>query len=628
MDDWEDAIRGPCGIRYGVWIPRDPNYIKKENEQKAPEPPKAPAEDWIKIKVVDDQTGRVVPGVILDITVPGGFIEPHETRRSGLVESLGLASGECEVSGDINDLTLKNTLLFVGVGDTPIEKPKEGAKPESIPDPEPRNRYRIVNVEKHVVQKGDSFRKLANAAGIGRDALTTFNWPREGIYTPNEDLHTSDIIYIPKKWSQKGFETNRVHTIRVKREFFIEDDVNKKADVDVPLLKYTHDPSLKDGDGLRFKYEEGALKCSHVVAFDKRICDVSEDKRAAIKEHASFIYIDVGCWADNADGNQTKCRNFGLVCGPHVYLCKYTKEKKAPNSRVPSVQQFFREMLDQGCGIQVITYAYSGDETRRPKEDSDLYLFLGDLHLPPLTWLMRAPILDKLGDPNIFKHAHVDLGTFLLGIRRLSPGTKKLLHFIQTGDMFEMWIGHPYLFKEGYNVPEWVDDDAPNRAIEWGKDVIDGNVPTFRSLQEIWEGDFAEVRFLWGNHDDYLREPCVTVQLRQPDRYAYFTGQNGNIFCEHGHRFDRENFDNRDGGNFLLNIATYAFPPARSFEPFFRWVHGVGHPSERDSYLLGASLVNLNLRVEQKKQPFTIYVMAHTHDCKMYRCIIEPKIGE
>ena len=217
------------------------------------------------------------------------------------------------------------------------------------------------------------------------------------------------------------------------------------------------------------------------------------------------------------------------------------------------MQQFFREMLGQGCGIEVITYAYAGDETRRPKEDSQLYLFLGDLHLPPLTWLMRAPILDKLGDPNIFKHAHVDLGTFLLGIRRLSPSTKKLLHFIQTGDMFEMWIGHPYLFKQGYNMPEWVDDDAPNRAIEWGNDVIDSNVSTFRSLQEVWEGDFAEVRFLWGNHDDYLREPCVTVQLRQPDRYAYFTGQNGNIFCEHGHRFDRENFDNRDGGNLTFN---------------------------------------------------------------------------
>lgn len=192
----------------------------------------------------------------------------------------------------------------------------------------------VKEVKWFVVQKGDSFRKLANAAGIGRDALDKFNWPREGIYTPNEDLYTSDIIYIPKKWSQKGFETNRVHTIRVKREFFVEDDVTKKAGGAVPLLTYAHDPSFGYGDGVRFKYEEGALKCSHVVAFDKRICDVSEDKRATIKEHASFIYMDIGCWADNADGNQMKCRNFGLVCGPHVYLCKYIVERQAPNSRV------------------------------------------------------------------------------------------------------------------------------------------------------------------------------------------------------------------------------------------------------------------------------------------------------
>src|SRR4030042_5180042 len=98
MDDWEDRFRGPCGSQYGVWIPRDPNYVKKQ-EQKAPEPPKAPANDWIKIKVVDDQSGEVIPKVILNLKTPDKSIDQHEKRLSGLIESLGLESGNCELSG-------------------------------------------------------------------------------------------------------------------------------------------------------------------------------------------------------------------------------------------------------------------------------------------------------------------------------------------------------------------------------------------------------------------------------------------------------------------------------------------------------------------------------------------------
>lgn len=632
--DWDEKFRGTGGVLLGVWIPRDPNYLEKRNQKPVPpEPPKAPAEDWIKVQVVDDQTGKVVPGVQLDIKVPNGFVEPHETRRSGMVESLGLESGDCEISGSLDGLVLKNVLQFVGVGDKPIESPKKGEKPEGIPDPEPYNRYRIVNVEKHVVQKGDSFRKLANQAGINRNALDKFNWPREGIYTPNDDLYTSDIVYIPKKWSQKGFETNRVHTIRVKREFYIEDDVTKKAGGNTVVFNYSHDPALSYDNDVRFKYEEGALKCSHVVVFDKRICDPSEDKRAAVKEHASFIYMDVGCWVDNADGHQTKCRNFGLVCGPHVYLCSFTREKKAPHSRVPSVQKFFREMLSKDCGTEVIKYAYTGDETRRPEEDSELYLFLGDLHLPPLSWgIPYTPMEKFLSDPDIFKEAYIDLDTFLNGIRKLSADTKKLTHFIHTGDMFEMWLGRPYLFKNGYNMPEWIDNEAPAKAVEWGKDVIDRHQSTFEALQEIWEGDFAEVKFLWGNHDDYLKESYVTVNLRQPERYAYYSGQKGNIFCEHGHRFDQKNFDNQpaDGSNILntqniINYIAYGLPGTRKLEVATRLVTGIGHLEEREAYIIGASRSNLNLRLDQKKKPFNAYVMGHTHRSLLNRCIIEPK---
>ena len=108
----------------GVWGPRSTVQIQKPTTTALA----APANDWIKIKIVDDQTGKAVAGVELDLKVTGGLIEQHETPYSGLIESLGLKPGDCEVSGDVKDLTLKNTLLFVGVGDKPIEKSKEGAK--------------------------------------------------------------------------------------------------------------------------------------------------------------------------------------------------------------------------------------------------------------------------------------------------------------------------------------------------------------------------------------------------------------------------------------------------------------------------------------------------------------------
>jgi hypothetical protein len=102
--DWEDEFRGPGGIIYSRWIPRDPNYTKKKEPPKEPEPPKAPANDSIKIKVVDNQTGAVVPKVALELKTPDGSTEPHETRTAGIIESIGLQSGNWSNWGAIGDV--------------------------------------------------------------------------------------------------------------------------------------------------------------------------------------------------------------------------------------------------------------------------------------------------------------------------------------------------------------------------------------------------------------------------------------------------------------------------------------------------------------------------------------------
>ncbi len=117
-------------------------------------------------------------------------------------------------------------------------------------------------------------------------------------------------------------QVQKSSSTRVKREFFIEDHLKKRADDYGESLPYTYDPSLKKDDGgFRFVFDGRVLRCS--------------------SEHPSFIYVDAGCWVDNADGKGKKCRDFALVSGPHVYLCEFNHSKSAPRSRVDSVHKFF-----------------------------------------------------------------------------------------------------------------------------------------------------------------------------------------------------------------------------------------------------------------------------------------------
>lgn len=237
MDDWEEKVRGTGGVLLGVWIPRDPNYVKNK-EQKVPEPPKAPAEDWIKVKVVDDQSGIVIEKVELDLKTPDGNTEKHTTRLSGEIESLGLQSGDCEISGDLNELNIGNTLLFVGTGDSPVGKPEEGKpKPEKIPPPPSGSKYRIAIVEEHKVKTGETLKSIASTANMRWEALAKFNWGTDDPDEVNKHLHLdvgctkkstdgknyifddSDqpgILYVPKKWTKSGLATNQQHTVRVK----------------------------------------------------------------------------------------------------------------------------------------------------------------------------------------------------------------------------------------------------------------------------------------------------------------------------------------------------------------------------------------------------------------------------
>jgi hypothetical protein len=133
-------------------------------------------------------------------------------------------------------------------------------------------------------------------------------------------------------------------------------------------LKYTTDKSLADPRWpFRYVYDQGALRCSEAAVHKDRTCYVARGTEVTLaKESPSFVYLDVGCWADDADGKGTKRRDFGLVCGQHVYLCEFVGRPEVPSSRVPSVRDFFEGLAIQGCGVRVISYARARNFTRTP----------------------------------------------------------------------------------------------------------------------------------------------------------------------------------------------------------------------------------------------------------------------
>jgi hypothetical protein len=450
----------------------------------------------------------------------------------------------------------------------------------------------------------------------------------------------------------------------------IEDDGSVAAPVYERPLRYVFDDSLpSNGSKFRYVFEEGGLRCSEAAERGQQICLISPTEMTAIgRERPSFIYADDGCWVDNADGNGTPRRDVVIVCGPHVYLCEVTRLQVAAQSKVPSVQQLFRALAASGCALRVLGYVCAKDTHSQTPQDPNIYLFLGDLHLPPVSWFYTLETLavfsvtrtppawfsalpamrrqrnnlmqnyysisqvsrehdsvptgqGPIGNPDIFQHAGNDLVRFLDALCGLPSNLKSILHFIQTGDMFELWLGRDYQYRPGYHDPTWLDHESPNRAADWALEVIIQNMPVIEAFRRLSAASLREVKFLWGNHDAYLKAPEVTSQLGLPSRDPSYLGLNEDLFAEHGHRFDRSNHDNTSawsgpaGANAAFNI-----PILRAAEPMARVLTGIGHPSEqRDCHVLGATLIYLYERYDLHQGPFAIYMMGHTHDRKLFR---------
>jgi hypothetical protein len=97
-------LRPPLDPAYHLEIPQpaSPGARKDVAPPPPPPPPKKQEKTWIEFKVVEDGTGKPVPGVRLRITTPDGIENFYTTNASGLVRIEGLEAGTCEV-GEVLD---------------------------------------------------------------------------------------------------------------------------------------------------------------------------------------------------------------------------------------------------------------------------------------------------------------------------------------------------------------------------------------------------------------------------------------------------------------------------------------------------------------------------------------------
>jgi|ERR1035437_6695252 UDP-2,3-diacylglucosamine pyrophosphatase LpxH len=450
---------------------------------------------------------------------------------------------------------------------------------------------------------------------------------------------------------------------------FIEDDKQFAASEYPHRLTYMFDESLPGKGGFRYSFDAGGLKCSELPAKQTQTCIVSPTKMSVLQhETPAFVYLDNGCWVDNADGNGAKRRDFALVCGPHVYLCEYGTNSTPNSSKVEAVNSFFSQLKKNGHGIQVLQYLHAFDTVPSTVGDPNLYLFLGDLHLPPVSWFysdIALGVFSEVRNPPswlantpVFKHqnnarmrnyysisecarehnsvpkplgtnadiygnAEVDLVAFIDGIISLPAAIKSQIHFIQTGDLFELWLGRSYQYKPSvHGEPVFESDNSPNLIADWCLEVMIQNARLFEALHRLERCGLREVKYLWGNHDAYLKEKVITRLLDIPDRDPIYIGLNNDLHAEHGHRFDCQNHDNTAywfEGPMGAELA-YSLPVLRSAEKPYRTISSLlSRSNERDLYLEGASLIFLAEKYDLKKPPFAIFAMGHTHDRKLFK---------
>jgi len=389
------------------------------------------------------------------------------------------------------------------------------------------------------------------------------------------------------------------------------------------------------------------------------------------------VFLDVGRWGGPTRLARRQ-RNFGLVWGAWAALCDFEPRTAALDTdehllrddkgvvRVDHpINDFIRQVRTAGSSVRLLRSMFSGNPNFLKgftQDFSTLFVILPDLHLPVCTkkpapsdgnhmgrhkyretsparpfslpndegvisdrnglsfdagasrWFdqyLAGDIFGGADDP-----AAKELDRFVEIIEGVSLPNARTLHFVQIGDMYDLWIGlgrffsaqpsHSVVLANGTGnssgilagkfIDFWADRTHLALQSPGGSNVVARMNRLAAKIKTSW---------LWGNHDNYLsvHTPVVSVGAAVPPRVRKV--HTGGVLIEHGQRGDPDNRDGATSGHKTTNdVFDNAF--IRSLDPnrrnFFTALAGVSYVANPD---------------------FHIFVMGHTHSPYLTRIRIE-----
>lgn len=214
------------------------------------------------------------------------------------------------------------------------------------------------------------------------------------------------------------------------------------------------------------------------------------------------------------------------------------------------------------------------------------------------------------------------------------------IHFIQLGDMYELWVGLRRLFEETSSpslrpqLPRCYDCEVESEycprssssagtmtAEEVVRELVDcvhentlwaagssSRAPIRLSLAEGLAGcGFSHMTWLYGNHDNYLG--MLHRQLGLPQREPFYSVLG--IHAEHGHAGDEYNRDGEPGGHAITQCGAFVW----NLRPFTNY--DFIQNRQRRTFLE----YSVRKYLEQN-QLFRVFAMAHTHEAYLARVAV------
>ena len=371
----------------------------------------------------------------------------------------------------------------------------------------------------------------------------------------------------------------------------------------------------------------------------------------------TFVYMDVGFWGGHR-------RDFGLVCGPHVWLCQFGQQRGAPapinSTDAPSnaLWSFYQFMGNFG----VANYAVSS-HAEQAADSTQIRLILPDMHMWPdpqglcdrrhqflrfwdfvaqpfsqlvaLQHLENVPAMHKEEREHAFGSAGYDLVRLLSQVQCAREAGFEI-EVTQLGDLFEMWAPIATLID---NLP--LDPDHYLQSTE----VAAENIPKW--LQLVYQNPANQLaldllldpamncQHVYGNHDVYMATDWKSTGIEKID---CLKGSRAWLLkdllrIEHGHRFQVNNSDGYWVAKDLFHPAGPDVTTKVNYWPYLRkFTDLVDNPQENlycrnIPYASVWYLLAHHAEIEQdskktlffKPPGFRIFCQGHTHNPELLK---------